>query len=109
MNPVKPSSTKLQTKWQTHLGKLWPALKGSLAQVRKPCIRKNCPACAGGDKHTAWLLAFTERGRRRCMYVPQNLVPLLRQAIKNGRRLEQLLYQMGPALIKEFRRQRKAQ
>lgn len=109
MNTVNRASPELETKWQTRLGKLWPALKGSLAQVRKPCIRKNCPACAGGDKHTAWLLAFTERGRRRCMYVPQNLVPLMRQAIKNGRRLEQFLYQMGPALIKEFRRQRKAQ
>jgi hypothetical protein len=109
MNTINQASPELEKKWQTHLDRLWPALKGSLAQVRKPCIRKNCPACSRGDKHTAWLLAFTERGRRRCMYVPQNLVPLMRQAIKNGRRLEQLLYQMGPALIKEFRRQRKAQ
>ena len=86
---------------------LWPALKGSLTKVRKPCIRKNCPACARGDKHPAWLLAFTQHRRRRCLYVPLPLVPTIRQALKNGRRLEQLLYQMGPVLIKEYRHNRK--
>ena len=86
---------------------LWPALKGSLAQVRKPCIRKNCPACARGDKHAAWLLSFTQGGRRRCMYVPLDLVPQLRQGLKNGREIENLLYRMGPLIIKEFRRLQK--
>jgi hypothetical protein len=52
------------------------------------------------------MLSFTHRGRRRCLYVPVALVPLIRQAHKNGRRLEDLLYQVGPALLKEFRRQR---
>ncbi len=59
-----------------------------------------------GDKHPAWMLSFTQRGRRRCLYVPLALVPVIRQAHKNGRRLEDLLYQVGPALLKEFRRQR---
>ena len=82
---------------------LWPALKGSLAEVRKPCIRPNCPACARGDKHPNYLLAFTEKGRRRCLYVPQAMVPVLKRALKNGRRVEQLLYEMGPALRRQYR------
>jgi hypothetical protein len=84
----------------------WPALKGSLARVYKPCIRKNCPACARGDKHPAWILSFLDRGTRRCMYVPQALVPTLRQALRNGRKLEELLAHMGPALIQAYRHQR---
>lgn len=88
---------------------LWPALKGSLAQVRKPCIRPNCPACACGDKHSNYLLAFTEKGRRRCLYVPQAMVPVLKRALKNGRRVEQLLYEMGPALLREYRADHPAQ
>lgn len=91
-----------QPKFET----LWPALKGTLAKVRKPCIRKNCAACARGDKHPAWMLSFTHRGRRHCLYVPLKMVPIIRQAHKNGRRLEDLLYRMGPALLKEFRRHR---
>jgi len=82
---------------------LWPALKGSLAEVRKPCIRPNCSACARGDKHPNYLLAFTEKGRRRCLYVPQAMVPVLKRALKNGRRVEQLLYEMGPALLRQYR------
>ena len=94
-------------KWQPQFTALWPALKGSLARVYKPCIRKNCPACARGDKHSAWLLTFTQRGRRCCLYVPLALVPVIRQALQNGRHLEQLLYRVGPALVKEYRQHRK--
>lgn len=87
----------------------WPALKGSLALVYKPCIRPNCRACASGKKHPNYLLAYTDQGRRRCLYVPKSLVPTLKQALKNGRRIEQLLYQMGPALLEEYRAQNPAQ
>ena len=88
---------------------LWPAIKGSLAQVRKPCIRPHCPVCARGDKHPNYLLAFTDKGRRRCLYVPKAMVPALERALKNGRQIEKLLYDMGPALLKEFRAQNPAQ
>jgi Family of unknown function (DUF6788) len=87
---------------------LWPALKGSLAEVRKPCIRPRCHACTRGDNHPAYLLSFTKGGRRRCMYVPARLVALIKRALKNGRRIETLLYQIGPALIREHRRSRAA-
>ena len=60
---------------------LWPALKGSLAKIYKPCIRKKCPLCERGDKHPAWILTTSQRGRRRCLYVPEELVPTLQQAI----------------------------
>jgi hypothetical protein len=87
----------------------WPALKGSLAQVRKPCIRPHCPACASGKKHLNYLLAFTLKGRRRCLYVPLAMVPTLKRALANGRRVERLLYEMGPALLKEYRTRNPAQ
>jgi len=88
---------------------LWPALKGSLAQVRKPCIRSNCALCARGDKHPNHLLTFTEKGRRRCLYVPKSMVPILKRALENGRRIERMLYEMGPALLREYRAQNPAQ
>ena len=95
-------------KWQQQLQALWPALKGSLAKVYKPCIRKNCRACAQGEKHPAWLLSFSRRGKRRCLYVPLPLVSTIRLGLKNGRQLEQLLYRMGPTLVKEYRRNAKS-
>src|SRR5437667_11998898 len=94
-------------KWQHQLKRLWPAAKGSLAKVYKPCIRKNCPACACGDMHSAWILSFAQRGRRRCLYVPVGLVPTVRRALKNGRRLEELLYRVGPGSITVYRKARR--
>ena len=82
----------------------WPALKGSLAQVRKPCNRPHCPACARGDKHPNYLLAFSNNGRRCCLYVPLSMVPVLKRALANGRRIERLLYDMGPTLLREYRK-----
>ena len=98
---------QLKHQWQKQLHSLWPALKGSLARVYKPCIRKNCPACARGDKHPAWLLSFTAQGRRKTMYVPLALVFTMKQALRNGRKVEQLLYHTGPALIKQHRQRAK--
>ncbi len=102
MNPSTASLEELNKQ----LPGLWPALKGSLAKVYKPCIRKGCQACQCGDKHPAWLLSFSLQGRRKCIYVPLDLVPVIRQALRNGRRLENILYQVGPAIVKEYRRQR---
>ena len=101
-DPLSP----LQQKFLAQLPALWPPLKGSLALVKKPCIRKNCPACARGDKHPAWMLSFTQDKRRRCRYVSKELVPLLRQGLRNGRRLEQLLFALGPELLRAHRRKR---
>jgi hypothetical protein len=88
------------------IAQLWPPIKGSLAQVRKTCLRPGCQACARGEKHPAFILSFTQGGQRRCMYVPKDLVALLERALQNGRRIETLLYELGPRLLREHRRQR---
>ncbi len=103
----KPISAQ-QRLWN-QLQNYWPALKGSLALVYKPCIRPQCPTCASGKKHPNYLLAFTEEGRRRCLYVPSAMVATIKRALNNGRKLEQLLYQMGPVLLEEYRAKNPAQ
>ena len=85
---------------------LWPALKGSLAKVYKPCIRKSCLLCERGDKHPAWILTVSQKGQRRCLYVPEELVPVIQLAIQNGRKIEEWLCKAGPEIIKAFRYQR---
>lgn len=88
------------------LPKLWPAIKGSIAQVHKTCLRPGCRACARGEKHPAFILSFTQGGKRRCMYVPKELVPFLERALRNGRQIEALLSELGPALLQQHRQQR---
>jgi hypothetical protein len=89
------------------VARLWPVARGSLSYVRKPCIRPNCPACARGDKHPSWIFSFYDRGKQCCLYVPQKLVATLRQAIANGRKVEQLLSECGAGLVYEDRARRK--
>ncbi len=108
MTHPKLSDSVLRQDFLRRLEKLWPAIKGSLAEVRKPCIRPNCAACARGDKHSAFILSFTDQARRRCMYVPAELVPQLQQALRNGKALEEFLCQMGPELLRQYRKERDA-
>jgi hypothetical protein len=98
--------TPEQQAFLDELAGLWPVAKGSLAEVRKPCIRPNCPACRSGKKHTALLFSFTQAGKRRCRYVPAELAPVLRQALANGRHLEQRLAELGEELLERYRQQR---
>lgn len=88
------------------LAELWPLAKGSLAEVRKPCIRPNCPACRDGRKHKALIFSFRAAGKQRCLYVPAELEGPLRQALANGRRLERRLVELGEELIRRHRRER---
>ena len=108
---VKPKNIDLRSPdaLLQQLSTLLPAAKGSLALVHKPCIRPNCQTCAQGKKHPNYLLSFTEKGRRRCLYVPKPMVPALEKALENGRQIEDLLYAMGPALLKSYRAHNPAQ
>jgi hypothetical protein len=100
------SSDGGQERFLAQIGRLWPAAKGSVAEVRKPCIRAGCKACAEGRKHRAFILAYKEGKRRRCLYVPAERVASLRAAIANGRRIEQLLSQCGAEMVKQARQSR---
>ena len=99
----KKTNQKEFEAFKQELKNLWPLAKGSMSEVRKPCIRPGCSACAKGEKHRAFIFAYMDGKRRRCMHVPLELVPAMRQAIDNCRRLEQLLHLQGPELIRNFR------
>jgi hypothetical protein len=100
-------TTPEQQAFLDELAGLWPLAKGSLAQVRKPCIRPNCPACRSGKKHPALMFSFARRGKRVCRYVPADLEPLLRLALANGRQLEARLAELGEELLLRYRHQRR--
>lgn len=85
---------------------LWPMAKGSLAEVRKPCVRPSCSICKEGKRHPSFIFSFMEGGRRKCMHVPRELVPRLRHAILNGRLMERRMVQTACEMIRAHRRQR---
>lgn len=84
---------------------LWPVAKGSLAQTRSPCTRKNCKACVSGRKHPKMLYTFREEGRLRGMYVRPFHAQQVRRTIENGRELEKLLATAGRDLVLRLRQE----
>jgi hypothetical protein len=107
MNTTPSADRAARRRFLRELAALWPLAKGSVAEVRKPCIRPRCPACAAGHKHRAVLFTYRDQGRTRCLYVPADLVATLRQAVANGRQLEQRLARLGRELIEAHRRTRR--
>ena len=85
--------------------KLWPVATGSLSLRKGPCIRENCAACASGKGHSSFAL-YGRRGRQRfSIYVPERMVPDVRKAIHNGRRLQQLINEAGVRYVKSVKRE----
>lgn len=81
--------------FQAEVKKLSPVAAGSLCLRRSPCIRKNCPACARGERHSSFALYGRRAGKRFSIYVPEELVPKIREAIANGRRVQDLISEAG--------------
>jgi hypothetical protein len=91
---------------QQEAANLWPAALGSLNLRRSSCVRKHCRACLSGEKHASYVLYGRLRGRRVCLYVPEELVPELRRCLDHGRALQELLYQAGPRYLQALKQQR---
>lgn len=107
MKTTRISGNSDQTAFLAEVSRLWPAAKGSVAEIHKPCVRSGCRACAEGRGHKAFILSYRDGSRRRCLYVPAKMAEVVRKAIANGRRIEQLLSKAGAQMVLCGRRNRK--
>ena len=87
--------------------KLSPVATGSLSLRKSPCIRKNCPACARREGHASYALYGRRDGKRFSIYVPDDLVPEVREAIANGRRVEELVNEAGVRFTQALKAKRR--
>lgn len=93
--------------FREQIAPLWPVALGSLSLRRSGCIRPHCHVCETGEKHRSYVLYGRHQGRRFTLYVPDRLAPEVRQALANGRALQQLLYETGRRYLLALRRQKK--
>jgi len=83
------------------IAELCPAARGTVSEVRKPCSRPNCKACASGRRHPSFIYVYSDdTGRRRCLHVPRDLVPELRRRLANGRLIDRLLFESGAQFVR---------
>lgn len=88
------------------IAKLWPVAEGSISLRHCPCIRKNCGVCARERGHASYVLYARKGGRRTSIYVPHELASKLTRAIKNGRRLQDLINEAGVRYAQALKRER---
>ena len=92
--------------FRTQIASLWPAGLGSLSLRRSPCVRPRCHVCETGEQHPSYVLYGRQRGRRFAVYVPDALVPEVRRALRNGRALQELLYDASRRFTEALKRGR---
>ena len=95
--------------WFLHaIQDLWPVALGSVSLRKSPCIRENCPACASGQGHSSYALSGYRGKRRFSVYVPDELAPDIQRALEQGRRLEDLLKEVGVRYLRARKRERQS-
>lgn len=102
---TKKSDTPVQVRqwFQRMTEQLWPIATGSLSLRKGPCIREHCPACASGEGHSSYALYGRSGKKRFSIYVPERLVPEVRAAIRNGRRLQELISEAGVRYVRALK------
>lgn len=93
--------------FQKAIESLGPVAAGSLSLRKSPCIRRNCPVCASGEGHSSYALYGRLQGKRFSVYVPDDLVPQIQEAIANGRRVQELVSEAGVRYANALKAKRK--
>jgi hypothetical protein len=102
--PEKPEDVK---RWfLREAERLWPLALGSVSLRRGPCIRENCSACAAGEGHASWALSGRQQQRRVSLYVPQEVVSEIQQAVEQGRQLQELMREAGQRYLAALKQER---
>jgi hypothetical protein len=105
MKPIE-SPEDVRRWFLRQVSELWPLALGSLSLRTGPCIRENCSACQRGEGHASYALYGRRKNRRFSIYVPQELVPLIQQAVDNGRKLNRLTREAGLRYTEALKGQR---
>jgi hypothetical protein len=105
---VKQSESEnvMRERFSKALQNLWPVASGSLSLRKSPCIRDQCQACLANKGHRSYVLYGKTGNKRFSIYVPERLVPEVRTAIRNGKRLQELISEAGVLYLKGLKQQK---
>lgn len=101
--------SEAQGRWQDEAAGLWPVAKGSVREYKQKCKSKGCARCKSGEGHPVWQLTYYQNGRQKSKHIPRGLIGELKEALENGRRLEELMVNSGLEFIEEKRRAAKSE
>src|SRR5688572_27942708 len=88
------------------VGRLWPLALGSLSLRHGPCIRDHRSVRAAGEGHASYALSGRMGRRRTSLYVPEELVGDVQQAVEHGRQLQELMREASGRYLAALKRER---
>lgn len=100
---------ELMEKWLKAVKETGISAKGSIREYRRNCGSKKCRKCASGERHPTHQMTYYLDGRQRSRHVGPSQLQQMREAIANGRKLEEMLVRFGLEyldMLKEDRRKR---
>jgi len=86
---------KLLEKYLAEIKEIGIAAKGSIRQFKRNCGKKSCKKCASGERHLSHQLTYYQEGKQHSRFVGPTQLEAMRQAITNGRKVEELLVRFG--------------
>ena len=73
------------------LHSLHPFVRGSVVLLRRPCTYKNCRKCKTGQKHPAWYLSTSIKGKTTLLYLPRSSVKPMKTAAHTYKQTKKLI------------------
>jgi hypothetical protein len=64
-------------------------IAGSLGTMKRSCGKKGC-RCARGEKHESLYIAFSQKGKRKMVFIPRQYAQEVTAAIEAYQRVKQL-------------------
>jgi hypothetical protein len=86
---------ELLEKYVAAIREIGIAAKGSIRQFKRNCGKASCKKCASGERHLSHQMTYYKEGKQHSRFVGPTQLEAMRQAIVNGRKVEELLVQFG--------------
>ena len=108
--PPRTQWTQTERQHRSQLAKIvhqQTLLAGSLVTMARTCGKAKCK-CARGQKHVSLYLAIRDGKRRKMIYVPREMEPLVRAAVQAYQRAQQFTAQISQACLERFQNAKQA-
>lgn len=98
---------ELMLKWLKEVKEIGMVAKGSIRQFKRNCGLKTCKKCASGERHLSHQMTFYQDGKQHSRFVGPSQLEKMKEAIANGRRLENLMVAIGLEYLKMMKEENK--
>lgn len=84
-----------------------PVIQGSLVESTRTCGKRGCKCYKEGPKHSATYLSIRQDNKRMMVFVPEKVLPYVKECITNHQNLQKALEIISRDCIDVFKTKKK--